>query len=112
MAVSPELSELLEVTDADNTLPRQSSDQAPARISSVDDCGLSGWYWYCTEHDAHGISDSEDEAVFVLDAHVEYHELHGRACPQAGLVVVFQQPAPEDEIPAGGSQDTLREIRL
>lgn len=75
--------------------------EMPRRISSVDDCGLSGWYWYCEEHDAHGIADSEDEAVFVLDAHVEYHELHGKDCPQQGLVVIYQRPADEGD-PDGG----------
>lgn len=72
---------------------------SPERVSSVDDCGLSGWYWYCREHDAHGIADSEDEAVFVLDAHVEYHELHGQGCPTSDLLVIFQQPAADADAP-------------
>lgn len=75
-------------------------------VDSVDYCGLSGWYWYCDEHDAHGIADSEDEATFVMDAHVEYHELHGRSCRQDGLVVIFQKPA-DDEEPSDGEGDEV-----
>src|SRR3954471_12019092 len=83
--------------------PATRLDKQYENLDSVEYCGLSGWYWYCEEHDAHGICDSEDEATFVLDAHVEYHELHdGQGCPQDGLVVIFQRPA-DDEEPGTGS---------
>src|SRR3954451_18759568 len=72
-------------------------DKQDENLNSVDYCGLSGWYWYCEEHDAHGVADSEDEATFVLDAHVEYHELHdGEGCPPRGLMVIFQRPADDE----------------
>lgn len=32
-----------------------------------------GWIWYCDEHDTHGNADSEEEAQFMSDMHVEYH---------------------------------------
>src|SRR3954452_20836133 len=71
--------------------------ETTALLTSADYCGLSGWYWYCNEHDAHGIADSEDEAEFVMDAHIEYHELHdGRACADNGTEVVFYRAEGED----------------
>src|SRR3954447_3082774 len=66
-------------------------------LTSADYCGLSGWYWYCKEHDTHGLADSEDEARFVMDAHIEYHELHdGRPCPDGDTEVVFYRTEIEE----------------
>jgi hypothetical protein len=79
-----------------------------APLTSAEYCGLSGWYWYCEEHDAHGIADSEDEAVFVMDAHVEYHELQdGRRCAESGLQVVLYVPDDQDAVPE--DQDAVTE---
>lgn len=100
MTLAADLSELLD--------DQHEEPAPPARISSIDDCGLSGWYWYCGEHDAHGIADSEDEAVFVLDAHVEYHELHGQGCPPTDLVIIFQRPASNEEEPGADGGLTAR----
>src|SRR3954463_11425707 len=73
------------------------SEEMASLMTSADYCGLSGWYWYCNEHDAHGIADSEDEAEFVMDAHIEYHELHdGRACADRDTEVVFYRTEIEE----------------
>src|SRR4051812_47611116 len=72
-------------------------EQTTSPLTSADYCGLSGWYWYCREHDAHGLADSEDEAEFVMDAHIEYHELHdGRACADRDTEVVFYRTEIEE----------------
>lgn len=36
---------------------------------------IGGWIWYCDEHDTHGNADSEEEAEFMADAHVEYFRM-------------------------------------
>jgi hypothetical protein len=40
---------------------------------------VSGWVWYCDEHDSHGNADTEDEAVFMFDAHYDFHG-HDEEC--------------------------------
>src|SRR3954469_19575148 len=98
MAVSADLARPTDRPDV------ATAEQTPASLTSADFCGLSGWYWYCNEHDAHGIADSEDEAEFVLDAHVEYHELHdGRAGADSGRGVVFYSA--DGEKPRAGKDE-------
>jgi|SRR3954451_7952731 len=100
MAVSADLARPTDRPDV------ATAEQTTASLTSADFCGLSGWYWYCDEHDAHGIADTEDEAEFVLDAHVEYHELHdGRACAAGGTEVVFYRADAED---ARAGKDELK----
>ena len=36
-------------------------------------CTIAGWFWYCDLHDTHGNADSEDEAEFIAEAHLEFH---------------------------------------
>lgn len=33
---------------------------------------VTGWLWYCDEHDTHGNADSEAEAEAMAAAHVEF----------------------------------------
>jgi len=41
---------------------------------TTNNCTIGGWYWYCDEHDTHGNADSEDEAEFISEAHIKFHE--------------------------------------
>lgn len=43
---------------------------------------VSGWLWYCDNHDSHGIADNEAEAVAVSDAHLLFFadSDHGDTC--------------------------------
>lgn len=34
----------------------------------------SGWLWHCDEHDTHGNADSREEAEWLADAHVAFHD--------------------------------------
>ncbi len=96
MAVTADLPRLLD-EQHETGPPKVDASSASSLLTSADYCGLSGWYWYCEEHDAHGIADSEDEAEFVLDAHIEYHELNdGTRCSEDGTKVVFFDEAEID----------------
>jgi hypothetical protein len=33
---------------------------------------VTGWLWWCDEHDTHGNADSEDEAAVMAGAHEDY----------------------------------------
>ncbi len=68
---------------------------------------VRGWIWYCDLHDTHGNADSEAEAVFMLEAHLEWAE--DDDCASAGFVVQRSDPERPDS-PADESRPTLERL--
>ncbi|HEX6516992.1 MAG TPA: hypothetical protein VF049_15610 [Nocardioidaceae bacterium] len=48
-----------------------------AAMSSVCTDTISGWLWYCDEHDTHGNADSRLEAETMADAHSDFFDEDG-----------------------------------
>jgi hypothetical protein len=41
-------------------------------VTSIGNCTVAGWFWYCDVHDTHGNADSEAEAEYVATSHEEF----------------------------------------
>lgn len=59
----------------------------------------SGWLYYCDEHDTHGNADSEEEALHMADAHVDFFDSEEDGGDEPCQVVVWQRTPHERILP-------------